>query len=213
MLFRPFSQVDSSMARRFGGTGLGLSISQKLATLMGGELSVQSEAGRGSTFTVSIETGALDGPWIDKPLMPDAPAEAKPWSELNNCLKARVLVAEDGVDNQRLISHILRRAGAEVVIADNGRRALELVAQHQSTKPFDLVLMDMQMPELDGYAATRLLRERGFQAPIIALTAHAMAEDREKCLAAGCSDYASKPIDRALLISKCLQWCANKAAA
>jgi CheY-like chemotaxis protein len=214
LLFRPFSQADSSMARRFGGTGLGLSISQKLASLMGGELSVQSTAGEGSTFTLSVDAGTIEGPWIDKPLVPDAPVVDKRWSDTPACLRARVLLAEDGVDNQRLISHILRRAGAEVVVADNGRRALELVAEHQRlARPIDLILMDMQMPELDGYAATRQLRECGFRGPIIALTAHAMAEDREKCLAAGCSDYASKPIDRTLLISKCLQWCEGKALA
>src|SRR5206468_5795793 len=109
----------------------------------------------------------------------------------------RLLLAEDGRDNQRLISTHLRNAGADVVIADNGRIAVDLA----TTQRFDLILMDMQMPEMDGYAATSELRRRGMVLPVVALTAHAMAEDRTRCLAAGCTDYLTKPVDKELLLA------------
>ncbi|MDX9912598.1 MAG: ATP-binding protein [Phycisphaerales bacterium] len=195
-LFRPFHQADASMARRFGGAGLGLAISRELARLMGGEIETRSTPGTGSTFSITLPVGmATAEPDLPVPTNPIAHAD-KPAGALQG---VRVLVAEDGPDNQRLIRHHLTRAGADVTVVENGLLALDAV---ESGAEFDLVLMDMQMPEMDGYTATRTLRERGRTLPIIALTAHAIAGDRERCLDAGCDEYLTKPIDRATLIAR-----------
>lgn len=208
-LFQPFTQVDESATRRFGGTGLGLAISQKLARLLGGDVGVRSRFGEGSTFTVTLPggaspAGAMLGSFEEAvrsaPDPGPVPGKVK--------LRGRLLLAEDGRDNQRLIAAHLRSAGAEVVIAENGRVAVELA----TADAFDLVLMDMQMPELDGYTATSQLRRAGYRGPIIALTAHAMAEDREKCLRSGCNEYLSKPIDRSKLLETVAQHLARAAS-
>ncbi len=203
-LFQPFAQADSSTTRRFGGSGLGLAISRRLATLMGGALTAESVAGQGSAFTLRIDPGVID----------DSPLETLPEQLISGAMepvrvksdgfrsRVRVLLAEDGVDNQLLITTYLRHAGIDVTVADDGRTAVSEVARAQAAgTPFALVLMDMQMPVLDGYEATRLLRSEGFDQPIVALTAHAMAGDREHCLAAGCSDYVAKPLSRAGLLA------------
>ena len=198
-LFTPFEQGDSSTTRRFGGTGLGLAISRKLAEMMGGELSVESIPGQGSTFRFELDAG----PSSDIEMCPTAgqagSAALRPADRLLDGM--RILLAEDGPDNQRLIRLHLDRAGAKVELADNGRRAVDKVesARHGGNG-FDLILMDMQMPEMDGYAAASLLRSMGCSEPIIALTAHAMEGDRQRCLNAGCTDYMTKPIDVAKLI-------------
>jgi signal transduction histidine kinase/ActR/RegA family two-component response regulator len=198
-LFRPFTQADGSTSRRFGGTGLGLSISKSLANLLGGDVDVISRAGWGSTFTAVIDGGPTHG--IEMLADPTESELARPRPDPAKTpeimLRGRILLAEDGPDNQRLISLHLRRAGAEVEIADNGQIAVDRVRGEH----FDLVLMDMQMPELDGYAATSKLRSCGCRLPILALTAHAMAEDRAKCLAAGCDDYLTKPVDKVKLLT------------
>jgi CheY-like chemotaxis protein len=122
-------------------------------------------------------------------------------------LAGRILLAEDGPDNQQLIAFHLRKAGATVEIADNGRIALEMIEKAASSKlPYDMLLTDMQMPEMDGYTLASTLRERGSTLPIVALTANAMAEDRFRCIEAGCNDYASKPIDKAALLETCGRW-------
>ena len=211
-IFTPFSQGDTSMARRYGGTGLGLTISKRFAEMLGGDITVWSEPGKGSRFLVAVETGPLDGVRMLESCdqAPGGPKEQATGSTpAGGGLSGRILLAEDGPDNQRLISLILKKAGAEVIVAENGKDALKkaLAAspalgrrQEEPTEPFQVILMDMQMPVLDGYQATRRIREAGCRTPIIALTAHAMHGDRKKCLQAGCDDYVTKPIDRRALV-------------
>ncbi|MBN1490529.1 MAG: response regulator, partial [Phycisphaerae bacterium] len=198
-VFDPFMQADSSTTRRFGGTGLGLAISRRLAELLGGTIAVESCLGEGSCFRCIIATGPLDGiRMVDNPSKAAliVPEDTPPSADVGT-LDCRILLAEDGQDNQRLISFVLKKAGAEVTVVENGEAAMNaaLTACEQG-RAFDVILMDMQMPVLDGYEATSLLRRKGYAGPIIALTAHAMASDRRKCLDAGCDDYAVKPIDR-----------------
>ena len=195
-LFQPFNQADDSMTRKYGGTGLGLTISKRLAKLLGGDITVQTLHNVGSTFSVVINGGSLEGVMmrtdVTEAILSDVPA---PREEVIR-LQGRILLAEDGLDNQRLISMHLRKAGADVTIADNGRIAVDLTRN----QTFDVIIMDMQMPELDGYGAASELRKRGFTLPIVALTAHAMAEDRARCINAGCTDYLTKPIDKQQLL-------------
>ncbi|MBC8871916.1 MAG: response regulator [Planctomycetes bacterium] len=211
-IFEPFSQVDMSSSRRFEGTGLGLAISMRLAEMMESAIEVKSELGVGSTFTVAIHTGPLDNVRMIE-YRPEHVLEKEstclPALEVERELACRVLLAEDRPDNQRLIAAILEGAGAEVTIVENGREALDKVfdsdnvlgeSDDEITPWFDVILMDMRMPVMDGYTAVRRLRQRGYAGPIIALTAHAMVDDRRKCLDAGCDDYASKPIEPGRLL-------------
>ena len=201
-LFTPFTQADSSTTRRFGGTGLGLTITKRLAEILGGDIRVHSAPGKGSSFVLTIDPGPLDSvATLDSEEAPpiDTP---KPTAAAAKSLSGRVLLAEDGPDNQKLISFFLKKADLTVELADNGRIAYEKAsASAKAGRPFDLILMDIQMPEMDGYEATSLLRSEGYTGPIVALTAHAMAADRQKCLDAGCDAYATKPIDRATLLA------------
>jgi len=196
-LFKPFSQADSSLTRRFGGTGLGLAISRRLANLMGGDITVQSSPGSGSCFTLNLPAGTLARvPLISAPTK--APHATTNPSSPPSELTGHILLVEDGPDNQRLFAFHLRRAGAHLTVVSDGQQAVNAV--DATPAAFDLIFMDMQMPILDGYQATSILRSRGYTRPIIALTAHAMEGDRARCLAAGCSDYYSKPITAAMLI-------------
>ena len=219
-LFLPFEQGNMSTIRKYGGTGLGLAITKQLVQMLGGELSVQSEPKTGSTFTVvlpisiSTETKMFDNfnlsvqeyqePAKEIPVEPK-PVAKEPLKDMH------ILLAEDDQDCCRLFALILEIAGARVDIAFDGGAAFDFVLQNENdakewerNKVYDAILMDMQMPEVDGYTATRKIRQRGCTIPIIALTANAMQEERQKCLAAGCDDYASKPILRDELIAKVL---------
>ncbi len=207
-LFKPFTQADASTTRKHGGTGLGLAISQRLAEKLGGEITVQSKAGQGSTFTLTVATGPLnDVAMLEEPRESHPSVDVPQPSQPATRLDARVLLAEDGFDNQRLIAFVLCKAGAEVVVVDNGQIACEhALAAQEAGEPFDVIVMDMQMPVLDGYDATARLRAAGYTSPIIALTAHAMRSDRDKCLQVGCDDYVAKPVDQKRLISVVTQY-------
>ncbi len=210
-IFHSFGQADSSTTRKFGGTGLGLTISHKLAQSMGGDLTlVDSTPGVGSTFRLTVTVQVIDAPHAEKlresssgtAIVAD-PANKAPGMVEHTLAGVRILVAEDGIDNQRLLRTILKKTGAEAQFVENGQLALDTL--ESITKPEFLphvILMDMQMPVLDGYQATSAMRNAGYNIPVIALTAHAMAEDRQKCLDAGCDDYLTKPIDRAKLVER-----------
>lgn len=201
-LFQPFTQVDSSTSRRFGGTGLGLALSKKLANALGGDIViVDSKEGTGSLFEITIKCNCD----LSETLGPGAIFKArlsvdagKP-TDAPRLEGARILLVEDAVDNQVLISRYLKIAGAQVDLAGNGGEALR---KTESGVDYDVILMDIQMPEMDGYTATKFLRSGGYTRPIIALTAHALHSEREKCLAAGFDDHLAKPVDRKSLIER-----------
>ncbi len=232
-IFEPFSQGDASVTRKYGGTGLGLAISKRLAELLGGQLTlVRTDVGVGSHFRLTLpadeqpETPSQTAPGEKRS---DQTASASDLSELpatlvsesraegqssRKLLHHRILLAEDAVENQRLLALILRKAGAEVTVVENGQLAVQAALQAQKEgQPFDVILMDMQMPVMDGYSAAQQLRAEGYTGPILALTAHALEEDRQKCLDAGCNDYLSKPVPRAKLLHMVAQYTAGQPAA
>jgi signal transduction histidine kinase/ActR/RegA family two-component response regulator len=197
-IFEPFVQCDASITRKHGGTGLGLAICRKIAESLGGDLTVRSVVGQGSTFTASINPGDLYNVRMTEmpspPIVADVPQGP---SQRANLAGLSILVVDDMETNRRLVSLFLTRAGANVATAENGAEGIEAIANAD----FDVVLMDMQMPVMDGYTAATLLREQGYHRPIIALTAHAMRGDLEKCELAGCSQFVAKPINMDELIA------------
>ncbi|HEV3340263.1 MAG TPA: response regulator, partial [Pirellulales bacterium] len=189
LIFDPFAQADGSIARRYGGTGLGLAISRSLAGLLGGTLTVASQLGAGSTFTLVIDA---ERPALrDGTHGPSAGIGSSSIPTLTALRGCRLLIVEDNPFNRKLIRLTFERGGAVVEVAENGQEGVEKAA----AAAFDVVLMDMQMPVMDGFTATTRFRERGYAGPIVALTAHALPEEREKCLNTGCDAFVSKPID------------------
>ncbi|CAD77986.1 MAG TPA: hybrid sensor histidine kinase/response regulator [Rhodopirellula baltica] len=195
-LFEPFVQADSTSTRSFGGTGLGLAICRRLAHALGGDVSVESTYGKGSKFTLTIEA-VSSGRLVEPNLLIDVSAE-KIKEEIR--LSANILVVDDRRDIRYLAQHFIEKAGGTVVTATNGQEAIDTIFAEPKAE-IDLIVMDMQMPVLDGYDATAELRRRGCELPVIALTANAMKSDRDECLAAGCTDYTTKPLDSQKLIA------------
>jgi len=191
LIFEPFAQADTSTQRRFGGTGLGLTITARLAAMMGGTIAVESESGKGSSFalTLPFDIAAETAP----PPQPEPEASEKACAA--PAVPMHILIAEDNAVNQKVAARMLEKQGFSITVVSNGREALEAWERHR----YDVILMDVQMPELDGLEATRRIREReqtaGGHVPIIALTAHAMSADRERCLSAGMDGFVTKPFN------------------
>ena len=204
-LFKPFTQADASTTHRFGGTGLGLAICKRLVEMMGGNIGVNSEAGKGSRFWFTIKVAPASASVVSKPL----PAAEK-MPAVSAVKSARLLLVEDNMINQKVAMLMLRNLGYNADLAKNGQEAIHAVA----TNRYDLVLMDCLMPDMDGYEATRRIRSEsphGASVPIIAMTANAFAQDRETCLKSGMSDHIAKPVRSAELGAKLEFWLSQPA--
>jgi len=192
-LFKPFQQADNSITRRFGGTGLGLSLSKRLAEVLGGNIEVKSETGRGACFTLRIDSGSLLNSQFVHSLKQVGPVkDFSTTVKVEKFLTGHVLLAEDNQTNQELLSMLLRKMGAKVSTAENGEIAVAMAQENH----YDLVYMDMQMPVLSGLDAVRKLRSLNYEQPIVSLTANATSEDKMKCINAGCNDFLTKPVSR-----------------
>jgi CheY-like chemotaxis protein len=210
-LFSRFTQADSSTTRRYGGTGLGLAISKKLVELMGGQIGAASEPGKGSRFWFVLPLSVTSAMATESGVPAGAGGNARVASSAATAApkqsRGRLLLVEDNVVNQRVATHMLSKMGCEVDVAQHGREAIERLGR----SCYDLILMDCQMPEMDGFEATRLIRNPASgvldpAVPVIAMTANAFAEDRERCLAAGMNDFLAKPVDRRTLALMLAKW-------
>lgn len=199
-IFKSFSQADNSMVRKFGGTGLGLILSKRLANLLGGDVILsESSLGKGSTFCITVNPGSIKESKLRKFTTVDkSTSNFKPAVVEKQLENLNILFVDDSVDNQYLIGKVLKLAGAQVETAENGSIALDKAGR----KKFDLILLDLQMPVMDGYETVVRLRNQGIKIPIIALTAYALKEVRQHCLDIGFDDFLTKPIDRSLLLEK-----------
>jgi len=212
-LFSRFTQADSSTTRRYGGTGLGLAISKKLVELMGGQIGATSEPGKGSSFwfvlPLHVTSAIVTAPDSNLPAGTggDAGVASSVAIAAPQRSRGRLLIVEDNIVNQRVATHMLTKMGYEVDVAQHGREAIERLGR----SCYDLILMDCQMPEMDGFEATRLIRNPASgvldpAVPVVAMTANAFAEDRERCLAAGMNDFLAKPVDRRTLATMLEKW-------
>jgi signal transduction histidine kinase/CheY-like chemotaxis protein len=196
-LFSPFTQADVSITRKFGGTGLGLSIARQLARKLGGDITVTSVPGTGSTFTLEIDAPAVSVEPAENNAGEQLPSSPFRRSAMDSLSGKRILIVDDNATNLKLFKVTLARSGATVFVAENGQIAVDAIAE---SKP-DLIIMDIQMPVMDGFTATKIIRERGYSHPILALTAMSTGADRDKCLACGCSAFLAKPVDLNNLVS------------
>jgi PAS domain S-box-containing protein len=212
-IFEPFEQVDHRLTREYGGTGLGLYLCKKLAHILGGHILVDSTPEQGSCFVVEVPVSTDAG----TEFCPDSSSSQRrlsEWAQNNQQLLSgvRVLVGEDVLANRILIQRLLEKSGAHVKAVANGRDVVKTALEAQEKgHPYHVILLDMQMPVVDGYTAAGELRDRGYQRPIVALTAHALTGDRDECLVAGCDDYLAKPVDRSTLVERVRFW-ADRAA-